>query len=195
MQFSNTKIIDEKNQEFIREKNIILEASESALIHSSAIQRSLLNLSLDSKVEDPSIIKKNLLKATINNEIDMFTILRTSSSNFNFKDSLLAKMKKTNSVYKANCITFIRLLKNNDREIAARYRIDSLRPALGLYQELQKKLLLQITSESANESNRINSYKSISGWGLFIVGTFPYLFILYFLGNMILKRSGCSYCF
>ncbi|MBS1635467.1 MAG: hypothetical protein JST26_06050 [Bacteroidetes bacterium] len=181
LQFVNTKIIDSKHNQNLEERNAIARSSQSAILFNTNIQRALLNLIITSDSIEVNEMKRRIANSTRKHDQAVKTISDSYMALGKKDDPLLINLLESDVAYKNAVLTFQDLVFKGKKDEATQFRNTTLRPALETYLSFQEDMMAETTSMNLIQSNEINTYATISGWVLFIIGISPYIYILFAL--------------
>ena len=96
-------------------------------------------------------------------------------------DPILINLLESDIAYKNAVLIFQDLVFKGQKDKAIQFRNTTLRPSLETYLSFQEDLMSEVTQLDVTQSDEINTYATISGWVLFIIGISPYIYILFAL--------------
>ena len=193
LQYYNSKKIDNKYSNLINSSSVSIKKINKLLVHSSNLQRNILNLLLSEKEAEKKMFSEKISSFITlqNTDLKALDSIYVNENN-QVENQYIEHIKSTNVVYLKKIDTLFDFLKNNQIEAAKAYRINSLRPTFTAYQDLQKDLTQQFTIDLVKESERLSSYTSKSSISLLLMGFSPILFViavlLYFVFTFFRKK-------
>jgi hypothetical protein len=177
VQFINTRSIDRKHSELMVVKNQSFEALQNLLVQSSTIQRKMLNLAMTEDPEERKELLTIIRNAAISND-ESLAALEAACRKIEPANTTLEELKTASSDYLKTYNTFETLILKGDNAAALEYKNTNLRPSYENYQDLQQKMLVSITNDLIQQSNKVSSYTTKSGWILFFLGLAPFIYAI-----------------
>ena len=189
LQFINTKIIDNKHNRYLIQKNELTSASQAALLHSSRVQRALLNMAITTDPAEKKELHERIVSGQKKNEEALAVIGKGVFFMLDNHDMLFSSIQKASLSYKSTYDSYLHFLAAGERNKALELKNLALRPALETYQELLQKLLMQMSAKAILESKEITTYTDVSSGILFLLGISPFIYMISALVYAIFKND------
>lgn len=189
-QFVNTRNAQNAYQSVIDKKNKLIISVNSILLESSVLQRSLLNLNMAMSVDSVEAVTMNQRISDSEKKIEDHIANIKSVTEMDSKDLaiFLDKLKDDYVVYKANFQYFLKIIKDDNKEVISDFRKSELRNSLDAFQKSQMNFFELLIKHENLEFENVSKRTNNLGWKYLLAGNAVLFIILVLLSYILLTE-------